>query len=46
MLYITINWPQRHFKCHTTIVSCDSYCDISGIRQNGIHYHILAVIGR
>ena len=26
------------------ILSCDSYCDTSGIRQNGIHYHILAVI--
>ena len=28
----------------TTLLSCDSYYDISGIRQNGIHYHILAVI--
>ena len=36
--------PGRQVICHMTVVLCDSYCDTSGIRQNGIHYHILAVI--
>ena len=34
----------RPISWNTTILPCDSYCDTSGIRQNGIHYDILAVI--
>ena len=33
-----------HFIRHTSILSRDTYCDTSGIRQNGIHYDILSVI--